>query len=73
VESAPPSEMRKIWGLAAYHDHLGQIVKRFVKDPVQHDEQLCIVRRWKMEVEQLDPQLRSTVQTAPNSSLQPTR
>ena len=44
--------------LAAYYDHLYEMAKGYVKDSVQRDEQLCIVRSWQMEVEQLHSLLR---------------
>jgi hypothetical protein len=44
--------------LAGYYDHLYGMAKGYVKDPVQRDEQLCIVRSWQMEVEQLCSLLR---------------
>jgi NAD(P)-dependent dehydrogenase (short-subunit alcohol dehydrogenase family) len=39
--------------LASYYEHLYQMAKGYVKDPVQRDEQLRIVRGWQMEVENL--------------------
>lgn len=44
--------------LAAYYDHLHEMAKGYVKDPVQLDEQLRIVRSWQLEVEQLHLLLR---------------
>jgi NAD(P)-dependent dehydrogenase (short-subunit alcohol dehydrogenase family) len=44
--------------LAGYYDHLYGMAKGYVKDPVQRDEQLRIVRSWQMEVEQLCSLLR---------------
>ena len=44
--------------LAAYYGHLYEMAKGYVKDPVQRDEQLHIVRGWQMEVEQLHLLLR---------------
>lgn len=45
--------------LAAYYGHLYEMAKGYVKDPVQRDEQLRIVRGWQVEVEQLHSLLRS--------------
>lgn len=44
--------------LAAYYGHLHEMTKGYVKDPVQRDEQLRIVKSWQMEVEQLHSLLR---------------
>jgi len=44
--------------LAAYYGYLYEMAKGYVKDPVQRDEQLCIVRGWQMEVERLHSLLR---------------
>jgi NAD(P)-dependent dehydrogenase (short-subunit alcohol dehydrogenase family) len=44
--------------LAAYYGHLYEMAKGYVKDPVQRDEQLRIVRGWQMEVERLHSLLR---------------
>ena len=44
--------------LAAYYEHLHDMAKGYVKDPVQRDEQLRIVRSWQREVEQLHSLLR---------------
>jgi NAD(P)-dependent dehydrogenase (short-subunit alcohol dehydrogenase family) len=44
--------------LAAYYDHLYEMAKGYVKDPVQRDEQLRIVKSWQMEVERLHSLLR---------------
>ena len=44
--------------LAAYYDHLYEMAKGYVKDPVQRDEQLRVVRSWQVEVEQLHSLLR---------------
>jgi NAD(P)-dependent dehydrogenase (short-subunit alcohol dehydrogenase family) len=40
--------------LASYYGHLYEMAKGYVKDPVQRDEQLRIVRDWRMEVDKLD-------------------
>jgi NAD(P)-dependent dehydrogenase (short-subunit alcohol dehydrogenase family) len=39
--------------LVDYYGHLYEMAKGYVKDPVQRDEQLAIVRSWQKEVEQL--------------------
>jgi len=44
--------------LAAYYGHLYEMAKGYVKDPVQRDEQLRIIRGWQMEVERLHSLLR---------------
>jgi hypothetical protein len=45
--------------LASYYEHLYQMAKGYVKDPVQRDEQLRIVRGWQVEVENLHSILES--------------
>ncbi len=44
--------------LAAYYGHLYEMAKGYVKDPVQREEQLRIVKSWQVEVEQLHSLLR---------------
>lgn len=39
--------------LAAYYAHLHKMAEGYVKDPLQRDEQLRIVRGWQAEVERL--------------------
>jgi NAD(P)-dependent dehydrogenase (short-subunit alcohol dehydrogenase family) len=46
--------------LAAYYEHLHQMAKGYVKDAVQRDEQLRIIRGWQVEVENLLNNLRQT-------------
>lgn len=44
--------------LAAYYAHLHEMAKGYVRDPVQRNKQLRIVKGWQMEVERLHSLLR---------------
>jgi len=39
--------------LAAYYAHFYEMAKGYIKDPVQREEQLCIIENWQKKVEQL--------------------
>lgn len=39
--------------LAAYYGHLGDLARGYIKDPVQRDIQLAMIRGWQSEVERL--------------------
>jgi len=39
--------------LAAYYAHLHEMARGYIKDPVQREEQLHIIKNWQSEVEQL--------------------
>jgi NAD(P)-dependent dehydrogenase (short-subunit alcohol dehydrogenase family) len=39
--------------LAAYYGHTGDLARGYIKDPVQRDIQLAVIRGWQSEVERL--------------------
>jgi hypothetical protein len=45
--------------LAACYGHTGDLARGYIKDPVQRDIQLAVIRGWQSEVEQLQARLQA--------------
>jgi hypothetical protein len=46
--------------LADYYGYLLDMAAGYIKDPLQREEQLAVVRGWQQDVEQLDAMLNPT-------------
>jgi hypothetical protein len=52
-DGAVMSDVRPLPTLAAYFGHTGDLARGYIKDPVQRDIQLAVIRGWQSEVERL--------------------
>jgi hypothetical protein len=59
-EEKPLADPPPLSALSAYYAHLGDLARGYVKNPLERDTQLALIRGWQSEVEQLQAELSTT-------------